>query len=229
MVARERARWHGKRPPAGASRGAWNCSRLLRPHAVRARKLVPPARRSHMLVGPRRGLAGLWRPRPDDPSGSVRHPPAPTPSAQPYFARRDRRRDQGQERDVRGARGQRPVRLAARPLRPRLGAHLRLRGGAGSDRHRRRVLPPVSARRPPRARDDARHRRPSSPRPPSSRTNFRTPERRRRSDSRSVAPAPVAWHRAVVGAARQGVRAASDLFSGFTRQVKTRVGLSKQT
>ncbi len=54
-------------------------------------------------------------------------------------------------------------------------------------------------------------------------------ERRRRSDSRSVAPAPVAWHRAVVGAARQGVRAASDLFSGFTRQVKTRAGLSKQT
>jgi len=54
-------------------------------------------------------------------------------------------------------------------------------------------------------------------------------ERRRRSDSRAVAPAPVAWHRAVLGAARQRVRAAGDLFSGFTRQVKTRVGFSKQT
>jgi len=43
-----------------------------------------------------------------------------------------------------------------------------------------------------------------------------------------VEPAPVSWHRAVRGAARQVARAASELFSGLTRQVKTRVRV-KQT
>ena len=54
-------------------------------------------------------------------------------------------------------------------------------------------------------------------------------ERRRPAEGAKVAlPAPASWRSAVVGAARQGARAAGDLFSGFTRQVKTR-GRLKQT
>jgi len=53
-------------------------------------------------------------------------------------------------------------------------------------------------------------------------------DRRRPQAGAPVAPAPVSWHGAVRGAARQVARAAGDLFSGLTRQVKTRVRL-KQT
>ena len=57
---------------------------------------------------------------------------------------------------------------------------------------------------------------------------FPTPERRRPAAGAPVVRAPESWPSAVAGAARQGARAAGDLFSGFTRQVKTRRRL-KQT
>jgi hypothetical protein len=53
-------------------------------------------------------------------------------------------------------------------------------------------------------------------------------ERRRPATGTPVVPAPESWHSAVTDAARQGARAAGDLVSGFTRQVKTR-GRLKQT
>jgi len=58
---------------------------------------------------------------------------------------------------------------------------------------------------------------------------FPQPERRRPAAGAPIAPAPPeSWPSAVAGAARQGARAAGDLFSGLTRQVKTRRRL-KQT
>ena len=62
--------------------------------------------------------------------------------------------------------------------------------------------------------------RPSWRRRPSSRTNSCI-ERRRPAPGAPIVPAPPeSWPGAVAGAARQGARAAGDLFSGFTRQVK---------
>ena len=51
---------------------------------------------------------------------------------------------------------------------------------------------------------------------------------RRQAAGAPIVPAPESWPSAVADAARQGARAAGDLFSGFTRQVKTR-GRLKQT
>jgi len=53
-------------------------------------------------------------------------------------------------------------------------------------------------------------------------------DRRRPAAGEPIQPPETSWPSSVVDAARQGARAAGDLVSGFTRQVKTR-GRLKQT